>query len=156
MLGGSTLVETLVMMLVAGIVFLSVMDGLALFARLQTRRTEALLTAGRQRNGYFRLESLTARADSILAGSDGVEFYRGGRRLLLTMGDSAAVLCTEAFRDTLLRGVAAISLSDGGGHDTLELTLAAGYTVRFPVKPSETKVYREVLDAIEKGYGYEE
>lgn len=34
LLRGSTLVETLVMMLVAGIVFLTVMDGMTLFTRL--------------------------------------------------------------------------------------------------------------------------
>lgn len=37
----STLAETLVMMLVAGIVFLTVMDGLTLFSRLQAQRMEA-------------------------------------------------------------------------------------------------------------------
>ena len=56
-LRASTLVETLVMMLVAGIVFLAVMDGLTLFTRLQARRTETLLEIGRRRDGYFRVES---------------------------------------------------------------------------------------------------
>lgn len=41
-LTGSTLAETLVMMIVAGVVFLSVMDGLTLFTRLQTQRAAAL------------------------------------------------------------------------------------------------------------------
>lgn len=44
----STLAETLVMMLVAGIVFLTVMDGLTLFSRLQAQRMEALTAAGRR------------------------------------------------------------------------------------------------------------
>ena len=58
LLRGSTLVETLVMMLVAGIVFLTVMDGMTLFTRLQVRRAEALLAAVRKVDGYYRTLSL--------------------------------------------------------------------------------------------------
>lgn len=143
------------MMLVAGIVFLSVMDGLTLFTRLQTRRAEALFTAGRQRDGYFRLEALTARADSILAGLGGVELYRGGRLSLLSLGDSALVYSYREFRDTLLRAVTAVRLS-GDEPDTLKVALAQGFTIRFAVRPPAAKVYRKSLDEIEEGYGYEE
>lgn len=143
------------MMLVAGIVFLSVMDGLTLFTRLQTRRAGALLTAGRQRDGYFRLESLTSGADSILAGRGGVEIYRGGRRSLLSLGDSVLVYAVGGFRDTLLRAVAAFRLS-GDRPDTLEVALAEGFTLRFAVRLPAAEVYRKALDEIEEGYGYEE
>lgn len=154
-LRGSTLVETLMMMLVAGIVFLSVMDGLTLFTRLQTRRAGALLSAGRQRDGYFRLEALTARADSILAGRGGVEIYRGGRQSLLSLGDSVVVYAAGAFRDTLLRGVAAMRLA-GEQPDTLEVAIAEGFTLRFAVRTPAAEVYRKALDEIEEGYDYEE
>lgn len=154
-LSGSTLVETLVMMLVAGIVFLSVMDGLTLFTRLQTRRAEALLTAGRQRDGYWRLEALTARADSIRAGHGEMEIYRGGRLSLLSLGDSVLVYAAGEFRDTLLRGVAAVRLS-GDRPDTLEVALAQGFTIRFAVKLPAAEVYCRTLNEIEEGYGYEE
>lgn len=143
------------MMLVAGIVFLSVMDGLTLFTRLQTRRAEALFPAGRQRDGYFRLESLTARADSILAGRGGVELYRGGRLSLLSLGDSVLVYAAGGFRDTLLRAVAALRLS-GERPDTLEVALAEGFTLRFAVRPPAAEAYRRSVDEIEEGYGYEE
>lgn len=143
------------MMLVAGIVFLSVMDGLTLFTRLQTRRAGALLTAGRQRDGYFRLESLTSGADSILAGRGGVEIYRHGRLSLLSLGDSALVYSYREFRDTLLRGVAAVRLS-GDRPDTLEVAVAHGFTIRFAVRTPAAEVYRKALDEIEEGYDYEE
>lgn len=61
----STLAETLVMMLVAGIVFLTVMDGLTLFSRLQAQRMEALTAAGRRIDGYYRVVWLSPRADSF-------------------------------------------------------------------------------------------
>lgn len=154
-LRGTTLVETLVMMLVAGIVFLAVMDGLTLFTRLQTRRAEALLTGGRQRDGYFRLESLVSGADSILTGRDGLEVYCGGRLSELSVRDSALVYWAGEFRDTLLSGVTALRLA-GDDPDSLEIGLAAGFTVRFLVEPPPAERYREALDELENGYGYEE
>lgn len=152
---GSTLVETLVMMLVAGIVFLAAMDGMTLFTRLQTRRAEALLTEGRQRDGYFRLEELVSGADSILDEHDGLEVYRGGRQSVLLLCGSSLVYRVVEFRDTLLSGVAGLRLS-GTDPDTLEVALAAGFTVRFPVEPPPTERYRKSLDEFENGYGYEE
>lgn len=143
------------MMLVAGIVFLAVMDGLTLFTRLQARRTEALLTAGRQRDGYFRIESLVAGADSILTGHGELEIYRSGRRTVLSLSDSAVVYHSGDFRDTLLRGVMALGLS-GDDPDTLQIGLTRGFTVRFPVVLPVSEQYRRSLDKIENGYGYEE
>lgn len=143
------------MILVAGIVFLAVMDGLTLFTRLQMRRAEALLLAGRLRDGYFRLEALTAGADSILAGRGELEIYSRGRQTALSLGDSAVVYRAGDFRDTLLRGVAAMRLS-GDRPDTLEVALTEGFTLRFAVRPPAAEVYRRSVDEIEEDYGYEE
>lgn len=154
-LRGSTLVETLVMMLVAGVVFLAVMDGLTLFTRLQTRRAGALLENGRRRDGYFRLEALTAGADSIRAGREGVDIFCSGRQSVLALCDSALVYRAGEFRDTLLSGVAGLRLS-GTDPDTLEVALAEGFALRFPVKILPRERYRRSLEEIEEGYDYEE
>lgn len=107
----STLAETLVMMLVAGIVFLTVMDGLTLFSRLQAQRMEALTAAGRRVDGYYRVVWLISRADSILPGASAqLELYRGGSRSELSLRDSALVFSCGDFRDTLLRGVGTLRL----------------------------------------------
>lgn len=153
-LRASTLVETLVMMLVAGIVFLAVMDGLTLFTRLQARRAEALLENGRRRDGYFRLESLAAGADSIRSGRGGLDVFHGGRHSVLALCDSALVYHAEEFRDTLMAGVAGLKLS-GDDPDTLEVILAEGFTVRFLVATSPAERYRVSLEEIEEGYEYE-
>ena len=118
-------------------------------------KRQALLTGGRQRDGYFRLESLVSGADSILGGRDVLEVYHSGRPSVLLLRDSALVYRVGEFRDTLLTGVAGMGLS-GVKPDTLEVSLAAGFTVRFPVKPPPAERYRESLDELEKGYGYEE
>ena len=154
-LRGSTLVETLVMMLVAGIVFLAVMDGLTIFTRLQVRRAETLLENGRRRDGYFRLEALTAGADSICTGREGVDMFFGGRQSVLALCDSSLVYRTGEFRDTLLADVAGLRLS-GTDPDTLEVALADGFTVRFPVESPPVELYRRSLAIIEEGYDYEE
>lgn len=154
-LRGSTLVETLVMMLVAGVVFLAVMDGLTLFTRLQTRRAGVLLENGRRRDGYFRLEALTAGTDSICTGREGVAVFCSGRQSVLALCDSALVYRTGEFQDTLLSGVAGLRLS-GTDPDTLEVALAEGFALRFPVKIPPRERYRRSLDEIEEGYDYEE
>lgn len=154
-LRASTLMETLVMMLVAGIVFLAVMDGLTLFTRLQARRVEALLENGRRRDGYFRLESLAAGADSILTGRGGVDIFRGGRHSVLILCDSALVYHVGEFRDTLMAGVAGLELS-GDEPDTLEVAFADGFRVCFALKTPKGEQYGKSLDEVEDGYGYEE
>ena len=107
----STLAETLVMKLVAGIVFLTVMDGLTLFSRLQAQRMEALTAAGRRIDGYYRVVWLISRADSIRPGAPvQLELYCGGSRSELSLRDSALVFSCGDFRDTLLRGVGTLRL----------------------------------------------
>lgn len=153
-LRASTLVETLVMMLVTGIVFLAVMDGLTLFTRLQARRAAALLENGRRRDGYFRLESLTSGADSIRSGREGLDIFHSGRHSVLVLCDSALVYHAGEFRDTLLAGVAGLKLS-GDDSDTLEIALGEGFVVRFPVELPPREQYRRSLEEIEEGYDYE-
>ena len=87
-LTGSTLAETLVMMIVAGVIFLSVMDGLTLFTRLQTQRAAALVENGRASEGYYRLENLIADADSICDEAGGLVLFRSGQQGLLAIRDS--------------------------------------------------------------------
>lgn len=67
MLRGSTLAETLVVMLVAGIVFLAAMEALTLVSRLVARRAAVLVEAGRQRDGIFRLGQLLQRPTASAA-----------------------------------------------------------------------------------------
>lgn len=156
-LRASTLVETLVMMLVAGIVFLTVMDGLTLFSRLQARRMEALTAAGRQREGYYRTVSLISRSDSILSAASGhLELYRAGRRSELSLSDSSLIFAGGNFRDTLLRGVGTLRLETCENvPDTVTIELAGGFMAKFPVR-SAARQYDTALEEIEKTYVYEE
>lgn len=121
-LRGSTLAETLVMMLVAGIVFLAAMEALTLVSRLVTRRAAVLVEAGRQRAGIFRLGQLLTTADSVRGAAGGgtgelLYLYRAGGETTLTTCDSAAVFVAGEFRDTApasCRAHAAPTLRRGG------------------------------------------
>lgn len=156
-LRGSTLVEMLVMMLVAGIIFLSVMDGLRLFTRLQVQRTEALLAAGRRTTGYYRMVSLLSDADSIRSPEPGrLELYRRGQPSELCLRDSALLFRSGSFCDTLLDGVGLLRMEEyETGPDTVEVGLDARFTAKFAVR-SAAQLYASTMDKTEKNYGYEE
>lgn len=155
-LRASTMVETLVMMLVAGIVFLSVMDGLTLFTRLQIQRTGELFAAGRERDGYFRIVELLAAADSVRTDVGSLEIYQSDRSSTLELRDSALIYRAGYFRDTLLTRIARLDLVQNSLQpDTVLIGFGNGYIAKFPLLWPKRQ-YRITLDKIEDGYGYEE
>lgn len=148
-LKGSTLVETLVMMIVAGIVFLSVMDALGLFTRLQMRRMEQMQANSRIVDGYYRTESLISTADSVDRAENKVVLYRDGRSAQLSLDAEALVYSTGEFRDTLLGEVRRLHLSG----DTVGIELPL-FTIEFAACPRAVEQYATALERIEQGYGY--
>ena len=160
-LTGSTLAETLVMMIVAGVVFLSVMDGLTLFTRLQTQRTAALVENGRAADGYYRLENLIADADSICDEAGGLVLFRSGQHGLLAIRDSILLYVAADYRDTLFRTAENLSRFKGesGQPDTVSVGVRMGkteLTIRVVTRPGREENYRMELNRIEEGYGYDE
>lgn len=154
-LRASTLVETLVMLLVAGIVFLAATEGLTLLARLTTRRAAALVEAGRQREGCARIGLLLAEADSVAAEGGRLQIYRAGAPAALALLDSMLLYDAGLFRDTLLYGVERLRVaSHASAADTLEIG-TGGRTLKFPLRASARERYAEAIDRIENQYGYE-
>ena len=155
---GSTLVETLVMMLVAGIVFLGVMEALSLFLKITARRSAALYEIGMQRDGFYRLEQLLSTADSLTETDRypafGVLRWKSGRWSSLQCEDSLLLWQSESFRDTLLRRVGQMRFYRGSA-DTLAVDIA-DYTFRFILSPTEREQYEEAISEIEDGFGYED
>ena len=60
----STLVEVLILMILSGIVFLSVMDGLGLLRCFLDRTSQRIAGHTEQYAGYFRAVDLTGDSDS--------------------------------------------------------------------------------------------
>ena len=156
-LRGSTLAETLVVMLVTGIVFLAAMEAL----RLVARRAAVLVEAGRQRDGIFRLGQLLTTADSIRSAEGGgtgelLYLYRAGGETTLTTRDSAAVFVAGEFRDTLLRRVGHMQLLRcDAAADTLEIDVGS-HMLKLPVLRPAWESYGRRIAEIEKDHGYEE
>ena len=154
-LRGSTLTETLVVMLVTGIVFLAAMEALTLVSRLVTRRAAVLVEAGRQHDGIFRLGQLLTTADSVRTG-ELLYLYRAGGETTLTTRDSAAVFVAGEFRDTLLRRVGHMQLLRcDAAADTLEIDVG-GHMLKLPVLRPARESYGRRIAKIEKDHGYEE
>ena len=159
-LRGSTLAETLVMMLVTGIVFLATMEALTLVSRLVARRAAVLVEAGRQR-GIFRLGQLLTTADSVRGAEGGgtgelLYLYRAGGETTLTTRDSAAVFVAGEFCDTLLRRVGHMQLLRcDAAADTLEIDVGS-HMLKLPVLRPARESYERRIAEIEKDHGYEE
>ena len=157
-LRGSTLTETLVVMLVTGIVFLAAMEALTLVAR----RAAVLVEAGRQRDGIFRLGQLLTTADSVRGAEGGADagecmhLYRAGGETTLTTRDSAAVFVAGEFRDTLLHRVGHMQLLRcDAAADTLEIDVGS-HMLKLPVPQPARESYGRRIAEIEKDHGYEE
>lgn len=161
-LHGSTLAETLVMMLVAGIVFLAAMDALTLLSQIVARRTALIVDAGRQSDGIFRIGLLLSAADSVRTaeggfGADGrLHLYHAGRTTTLEAADSAVLFVAGQFRDTLLQRTGHMRLvRSRTDADTLEID-AQGRTLKFPLQRPARIRYETTIAEIENGYGYDD
>lgn len=154
-LRASTLVETLVTMLVTGIVFLAATEGLELVARLQIRRAEAIRTATDLREGCQRLATLLLTSDSLKEEGDRLRFFRAGMTSTFALQESMLLFTRGLFVDTLLDGVGHLRLAVGDAEaDTLEIAVR-GRLLHFPVLKPSQRSYETAIAEIEKRYGYE-
>lgn len=155
---GSTLVETLVMMLVVGIIFLSVMDGLTLFTHLQIRRVKELVAASNCSEGYHRLALLIKNADSIVSAVKigQLELFSHGERSMLIHADSILVYYRGEFCDTLFNRVELLQLVENDmSPDSVKIRFSTGFCMRFPVQ-SSAKLYQAAMEKLEVDYVYKE
>lgn len=157
-----TLSETLVMLIVAGVVFLAMMDGLTLFIRYSDRKTSQITENIRLYEGYRRLEHIVSSADSAVANDSQIIFYREGSVMAaLTEQDSLLLAFVGSMSDTLLSGVSGLQLSEstGIGADSIRLTLKNPYTgglnLSFSVKIHTDLIAETTLREREKEYAYE-
>ena len=106
-LPASTLVEILILMILSGVVFLSVMDGLGLLRRFLDRTAQRIAERTEQYAGYFRTVDLAGDSDSLISeGERTLALYRkGGIHARLSLADSALIVRQDERSDTLLRNV---------------------------------------------------
>ena len=104
---GSTMVELLVLMIVAGIVFLAVIDGMTLGQRYFDIVAENIDYGQTQYEGYCRIEALINQADSVTCTDEEVTIWMiSGTSARLRIEDSSLLVEVDMVRDTLLHHVA--------------------------------------------------
>ena len=131
-LSASTLIEVLILMILSGVVFLSVMDGLGLLSRFLDRTSQRIAERTEQYTGYFRTVDLAGDSDSLLTENEGrLALYRRGTvHARVVLSDSVLVVYREEHGerpDTLLWGVAGLRTvpesASGAQIDTLIVEL---------------------------------
>lgn len=156
-LQGSTLIETMIMMLITGILLLFIMDGMILFFKLQTRQLEMYFTTQYTKVSYYRVKHLFMTADSIFVDhSGGIKIWHDGNNGMLSCQNSWLLYSEGTQIDTLFRNVAFMEYVSDDLFDTLMLQFTTPETYikvsRFVPSPI---FYTRVMDKIESGYQYE-
>lgn len=102
----STLVEVLIVMIISGIIFLSVFEGVGMIRKVTSRMIVRLNSHCGLQEKYFELDGLFRECDSILNQNERLDFYRKGI-IHETIGyrDSLLVLTRGEFIDTLFKRV---------------------------------------------------
>ncbi len=172
-LRASTLAELLVVMIVAGVVFMTVMDGAGLLGRHISLVSRTIADNGRAYESYRNLENIVALADSVVEHNGAVLIYREGKPdFRLVQGDS--VLQVQAYgrvgwswqpesTDTLLRNVARLrtcrASEFAGAVDTLHIDMATAggdeITLSFVPVARTGEITADSISETEKDYAYE-
>ncbi|BDF54523.1 MULTISPECIES: type II secretion system protein J [unclassified Butyricimonas] len=102
----STLVEMLIVIIVSGILFIALFDGVDLVRRYTNRLNKALAAGNSLLDSYQQLDHLFLSCDSVTASTGIFCFYKGGERLALVEHRDSLLVCTRSIGvDTLFRGV---------------------------------------------------
>ncbi len=151
-----TLTETLVVMIVAGIVFLSVMDGLGLMRRHTAAVGDRITANSRFYDGYYRLEDIVTGADSITRSDGGALCWRGGREVTIAMLDSALIAGYGSVTDTLMHNVETLHTTHRPDSLVVVLQREGGsITVSFPATPPLQITAQQSIAEREKEHEYE-
>ncbi len=159
---GSTIAETLVMMIVAGVIFIAIMDGWIIFGRLQIEKIESITQNSKLYESYHRIESLIALADSVSSESQGdISIYTSGRLSKFYLEDSTLLFARDELYDTLLSHVAKLELLtfEYSAPDSVLIKVIYNATpleMRFSIKESAYKSYQQTISEIENRYDYKE
>lgn len=159
-----TMPELLVYMVIAGIIFLMVMEGFGLFRRYAENRADRIVSNMEFYDGYHRLASVCHAADSIAsddygriglfsAGDPGSEIYVERQCLIITRTGRT---------DTLFTGISGLShiakVPNTPGADSLAVVFSgrdAPLRISFSVIRRPEKEAQEQIEETEKEYNYE-
>ncbi|MCD8172864.1 MAG: prepilin-type N-terminal cleavage/methylation domain-containing protein [Alistipes sp.] len=160
---GFTLTECLVVMLVGGIVFLGITEGLDMFLGYTASRSAVMEREQLTFEDLVTVNELFSVCDSMEISAANVSAYRNGTRAVLTIVDGMVVLNRSNHTDTLFGGCAAeLVLPDKkteGGLPVFSLRAnpdnGEGFTVDYFPRLSPAVENLRKLEETEEGFRYE-
>ena len=107
----SSLVEILIVIIVSGILFIALFDGVNLVRRYTNRLNKMLAAGNSLLDSHQQLDHLFLSCDSVTASTGIFCFYKGGERLALVEHRDSLLVCTRSIGvDTLFREVEEIRI----------------------------------------------
>ncbi len=151
------------MMIVAGVVFVSVMDGIALFNRFAGLKVRQITGNMRLWEGYYHLRDLAAAADSVAEEGGELRLFRKHAAIAdLSETDSLLIARYGPRTDILLSGVSEftfVASRELAGADTIRLAVrnldGGVLLLSFPVAPPAHELLVKNLREQEIPYEYE-
>lgn len=111
-LKASTLVELLLTMIISGIIFLLVFDGVDIIKRFSNIMSRRIYANQTLLFSHQFMEHLMEHSDSVIARNNTLLFYKGGIAPdSVTIGESSFILKTWGATDTLFTGYIAYRVS---------------------------------------------
>lgn len=164
-LGASTLVEVIIFMILSGIVFISVMDGLELQKYFCNKMSQRINDRIEQFSGYLRVADMIKSTDSLCVSDRGevALFRQDAIYACLFKLDSVLIIRKDTLIDTLLHNVCYVrvvpELAYDGKVDSLIVGLKAEqdscFRFSFAPRPMEDSLFT-LLTKQELDYRYEE
>ncbi|MDR2653239.1 MAG: prepilin-type N-terminal cleavage/methylation domain-containing protein [Prevotellaceae bacterium] len=159
-----TLAELLVVMIIAGIIMLSIMEGFALIHRItfdkQTQITENMDIY----DAYYHLENVISNSDSVATDDNGnLTFYNDSNYHSAIYKDNSCLIMNFAgISDTVLKNISELRLIPKGLPyipDTVAIDIAYQDTStvcwKFTIPVSVEKIFELTMEEKEKDYIYE-
>ena len=159
-----TLAELLVVMIIAGIIMLSIMEGFALIHRITFDKQSQITENMDIYDAYYRLENVISNADSVATDDNGnLVFYNDGNYHSAFYKENSILTVNFAgISDTVLQNISELRLISKelpyiSDTVAIDITYRDTATVcwKFTVPVSAEKIFELTMEEKEKDYIYE-
>jgi prepilin-type N-terminal cleavage/methylation domain-containing protein len=158
-----TLTELLVVMIIAGIIMLSIMEGFNLVYRITFNKQTQIVENMDIYDAYYHLENIINNSDSVIAGyNDNLTFYTdNGYHSSMYKENNFLIISFAGINDTVLKNISELKLIETGLNyipDTVAINIAYKDTAtaswKFTVPVSGEKIFNQTMDENEKDHIY--
>ncbi|MDR2293309.1 MAG: type II secretion system GspH family protein [Prevotellaceae bacterium] len=158
-----TLAELLVVLIIAGIIMLSIMEGFGLVRRITLDKQTQIAENMDIYDAYYHLENIINNSDSVVADNNGnLTFYADSDyRSLMYRENSFLLINFAGINDTVLKNISDLRLIKNDLSyisDTVSIDITyrdtANVCWKFTVPASDKKIFDLTMEEKEKNYIY--